>query len=189
LKGDWRGRAKYSFFHLHQGVFLSIFVSSNEGHDIMINDIENKQARISAIREQIAGIPAMLDGSLMTKHNRVKRKDGSIHVSPEYYTFQYSGADGKRKWKRISHKAKPAVVRLVRAAQRYRSLEREYTALVTELSLIDDVKKTTEPASAATCFREHRGRPTRPRNRRDGRGRVSRRAQGSRQTVRGRCSS
>jgi hypothetical protein len=83
----------------------------------------------------------MLDGILMTKHNRVRRKDGSIHVSPEHCTFQYRGADGKRKWKRIPRNAKTAVERLVRAAARYRTLEREYTALLTELSLADGGKK------------------------------------------------
>ena len=98
-------------------------------------------ARIEAIRTRIDEIPAMLDGTLMTKHNRVKRKDGSVHVSPEHCTFQYRGADGKRKWKRIPRNAKAIVERLVRAGARYRALEREYTALLTELSLADDSKK------------------------------------------------
>ena len=106
-----------------------------------LDDAAKKEARIGVIRKQTDGIPAMLDGSLMTKHNRVRRKDGSVHVSPEHYTFQYSGADGKRKWKRIARNATPAVARLVRAAERYRALEREYTALMTELSLADVGKK------------------------------------------------
>ena len=86
-------------------------------------------------------IPAMLEGALMVKHNRVTRKNGDIHVSPECYTFQYRGADGNRKWKRISKKAKTTVEMLVRAAKRYRKLEREYTALLTELSLENGGKK------------------------------------------------
>jgi len=98
-------------------------------------------ARIEAIRKRIDEIPAMLDGTLMTKHNRVKRKDGSVHVSPEHCTFQYRGADGKRKWKRIPRNAKAIVERLVRSGARYRALEREYTALLTELSLADGSKK------------------------------------------------
>ena len=77
----------------------------------------------------------------MTKYNRVKRKDGSVHVSPENYTFQYLGSDRKRKWKRIPKNAKAAVERLVRAGERYRALEQEYTALMTELSLAPDGKK------------------------------------------------
>jgi hypothetical protein len=106
-----------------------------------LEDAQKKEARIGAIRKQIERIPAMLDGSLMTKHNRVRRTDGSVHVSPEHCTFQYRGADGKRKWRRIPRHAKAAVGRLVRAAERYRALEREYTALMTELSLADGGKK------------------------------------------------
>jgi hypothetical protein len=100
-----------------------------------------KEERIDAIWKQMDEIPAMLDGTLMTKHNRVSRKDGSVHVSPEHCTFQYRGADGKRKWKRIPRNAKAAVGRLVRAGERYRALEREYAALRTELSLADGGEK------------------------------------------------
>ena len=106
-----------------------------------VGETQTKEARIDAIRQQIEAIPAMLDGTVMTKHNRVRRKDGSIHVSPEHCTFQYRGADGKRRWKRIPRNAKAAVTRLVRAAERYRALEQEYTALLTELSLADGGKK------------------------------------------------
>lgn len=104
-------------------------------------ETQAKEARVGAIRAQIDQIPAMLDGTLMTKHNRVRRKDGSVHVSPEHCSFQYRGADGKRKWKRIPRNAKAVVGRLVRAAERYRALEREYTGLLTELSLADGGKK------------------------------------------------
>ena len=102
---------------------------------------QKKEARSRAIRAAIDDIPALLDGTLMTKHNRVKRKDGSIRVSPEHCTFQYRSADGKRQWKRIPRSAKAAVQRLVRAGVRYRALEREYRALLTELALADDGKK------------------------------------------------
>jgi len=105
------------------------------------DQIQAKRARIREIRKQIDTLPAMVEGSLMSKRNRVKRKDGSIHVSPKYLTFQYRGADGKRKWKRIPKKADSVVRRLVRAGRRYRELEREYAALVTELSLEDGGKK------------------------------------------------
>ena len=103
--------------------------------------VQKKEARIGTIRRQMDEIPAMLDGTLMVKHNRVKRKDGSVQVSPEHYTFQYRGADGRRKWKRVARNAKTTVEQLVRAANRYRKLEREYTALLTELSLADGGKK------------------------------------------------
>jgi len=104
-------------------------------------ETQRKTARVEAISQQIEAIPAMLDGTLLTKHNRVRRVDGSIRTSPEHYTFQYRGADGKRMWKRIPRDAKAAVERLVRAGERYRALEREYAALLTELSLADDRKK------------------------------------------------
>ena len=104
-------------------------------------EARKKETRVEAIRMQIDEIPAMLDGTLMIKHNRVGRKDGSVHISPEYCTFQYRGADGKRQWKRIPKSARATVERLVRAAERYRALEREYTALLTELSLVPGGKK------------------------------------------------
>ena len=116
-------------------------VSSIGGHYMAQEDTRKMVARIEAIRKQIDEIPAMLDGALMPKRNRVKRKDGSVHVSPEHWTFQYRGADGKRKWKRIPRNAKTIVERLVKAGGRYRALEREYAALLTELSLADDGKK------------------------------------------------
>jgi len=111
-------------------------------------ETQRKTMRIEAISKQIEAISAMLDGTLLTKHNRIRRLDGSIRTSPEHYTFQYRGADGKRMWKRIPRDAKAAVERLVRAGERYRALEREYAALLTELSLADDRKKTHESATA-----------------------------------------
>ena len=106
-----------------------------------IGNTKKQEMRIDAIRRKMDDIPAMLDGALMVKHNRVKRKDGSVHVSPEFYTFQYRGADGKRKWKRIPRKAKVTIEKLVNAFKRYRKLEQEYTALITEISLVDNSKK------------------------------------------------
>jgi hypothetical protein len=100
-----------------------------------------KEARSEALWSQMEAIPALLDGALMSKRNRVGRKDGSIHVSPQHWTFQYRGADGKRCWKRIPRQAKATVERLVRSGQLYRTLEREYRAVRTELALADDGKK------------------------------------------------
>lgn len=104
-------------------------------------ETQEKEARIDTIRKQIGEISAMLNGTLLTKRNRVRRKDGSVNVSPDHCTFQYCGADGKRKWKRIPRNAKAVVGRLVRAGERYRALEREYSSLLTELSLVDGIKK------------------------------------------------
>ena len=128
-----------------------------------------KEARAEAIWKQMEAIPTLLDGTLMTKRNRVKRKDGSIHVAPEHCMFQYGGADGKRQWKRIPRNAKAVVERLVRAGQRYRALEREYRTLLTELALADDSKKNDCPGccgrrssiSAPCCASSTRVPPTR----------------------------
>lgn len=102
---------------------------------------QKKAESVEAIWKQMEAIPALLDGTLMIKRNRVSRKDGSIHLSPEYYTFQYRGTDGKRQWKRIPRHARAVVERLVHAGERYRALEREYRALLTELALALDTKK------------------------------------------------
>jgi hypothetical protein len=102
---------------------------------------QKKEERCEAIWRQMEAIPALLDGTLMPKRNRVSRKDGSIHVSQEHWTFQYRGADGRRRWRRIPRNAKAVVERLVRAGECYRTLEREYRALLTELALADGAKK------------------------------------------------
>jgi hypothetical protein len=102
------------------------------------------EARLTALRSQMDSIPALLDGALLTKHNRTLRKDGSVHVSPAYYTFQYLAPDGKRAWKRIPKGSKIVVERLVKAGATYHKLSREYTALLTELSLDGSKKKTLD---------------------------------------------
>lgn len=107
------------------------------------SEMQKKEVRIDTVRKKMEKIPAMLDGVLLNKRNRVKRKDGSIHISPEYHTFQYRGTDGLRKWKRIPRKARASVEKLVLAAKRYNKLEQEYTALMTELSLAGGNKKKT----------------------------------------------
>jgi hypothetical protein len=73
-------------------------------------ETQRKAVRVEAISQQIEGIPAILDGTLLTKHNRVRRVDGSIRTSPEHYTFQYRGTDGKRMWKRIPLFAEELIV-------------------------------------------------------------------------------
>lgn len=104
-------------------------------------DTRKQDARIDALRAEIDGLQVMLHGALLTNRNRTKRKDGSVQVSPEHYTFQYYDADGHRKCKRIPKNAKAVVERLIRAGDRYRTLEREYRTRMTELSLADGGKK------------------------------------------------
>jgi hypothetical protein len=104
-------------------------------------NIRNIELRTEALRAEMDGIGAMLNGALLVNHNRTKRKDGSVYTSPEHYTFQYYGVDGKRRCLRIPKNAKAAVERLIRAGNRYRALEREYAALSTEVALANDSKK------------------------------------------------
>ena len=104
-------------------------------------ETDGTDARIDEILEKIASIEAMLDGALLTKHNRVSKTDGSVHVSPAHYVFQYRGADGRRKWKSVPTGAHKAVERLVEAGRSYRALEAEYSALMTERSLAGGEKK------------------------------------------------
>ncbi len=54
--------------------------------------------RVQEVAAQISRFGPMLVGTLTKRPNR---KDGSEYVSIAYSTFQYKGADGKRKWKRI----------------------------------------------------------------------------------------
>ncbi|MCK5802066.1 MAG: hypothetical protein KAI66_04505 [Lentisphaeria bacterium] len=105
------------------------------------SDTRIDDARADAIRAEMDGIRMMLHGTVLANRNRAKRKDGSVQISPEHYTFQYYDMDGKRKCKRIPRNARAAVVRLTRAGERYRALEREYRVLMTERSLADSGKK------------------------------------------------
>lgn len=126
-------------------VFYGLIVTSDEGNDMPQQEtddvVDKTDARIDMILLKIGSIEAMLEGALLTKRNRVSRKDGSVHVSPTHYVFQYRSADGKRKWKAVPESAYKAVKRLVEAGKRYRVLEAEYSALMTERTLMSDVKK------------------------------------------------
>ena len=105
------------------------------------SDTLKNDQHIDALRAEIDGIQVMLHGTLLSNRNRTKRKDGSVQVSPEHYTFQYYDVDGHRKSKRIPRDAKAAVERLLRAGERYQTLEREYRVRLTEFSLTDGGKK------------------------------------------------
>jgi hypothetical protein len=94
-----------------------------------------EEARISELREQAAGIGAMIDGCLQTKRNKVVNKDGEVHVSPAHHQIQYRGADGKPRWKSVPAGHLGEVRRLIANGRRYKAIEREYAALVSEASL------------------------------------------------------
>lgn len=55
------------------------------------DDIGNAEARLAVLREENAGIGAMLDGSISVKCNRTRKKDDAVHVSPEHHVLQYRG--------------------------------------------------------------------------------------------------
>ena len=69
------------------------------------------------------------------------RKDGSVYVSPEHYTFVYRGEDGKERWKRVGAKHLPAVRRMIKAGKAYMQLAREHARLTTALAVASIGKK------------------------------------------------
>ena len=50
-----------------------------------------------------------LQGTVKKNRNRRTRKDGSVYVSPEHYTFVCRGVNGKERWKRVNAKHLPVV--------------------------------------------------------------------------------
>ena len=97
--------------------------------------------RISEVAEEISRLGPMLVGTLTKRPNRKRRKDGSEYVSHPYSTFQYKGADGRRKWKRIPRGAEGRIKKLIVTGERYRLLEQEYRGLASELGLLEASKK------------------------------------------------
>ena len=61
----------------------------------MARSPEEIEARLKEIGTQIAGLGPALQGTVKKNRNRRVRKDGSVYVSPEHYTFVYRGEDGK----------------------------------------------------------------------------------------------
>jgi len=105
--------------------------------------------RMEKIRKEVADLGPMLVGTLLQKRNRKLRKDGSEYVSPPYFTFQYTGTDGKRAWKRIPRSLKKRVETLCDTGKRYRALESEYAALCTEVALREPSKKTPRSSESS----------------------------------------
>jgi hypothetical protein len=102
---------------------------------------EEIEARISDIVAQISGLGPALQGTVKKNRNRRVRKDGSVYVSPEHYTFVYRDTKGGERWKRISAAHLPAVRRMIRAGKAYKQLAREHARLVTELAVASIGKK------------------------------------------------
>ena len=107
----------------------------------MARSPEEIEARLREIGEQIAGLGPALQGTVKKNRNRRVRKDGSVYVSPEHYTFVYCGEDGKEKWKRVGVRHLPAVRRMIKAGKDYKRLAREHARLTTALAVATIGKK------------------------------------------------
>lgn len=107
----------------------------------MRHTVEEMEARIKAVAEEIASLGPALQGTLKKNRNRRTRKDGSVYVSPEHHTFVYRGADGAEKWKRVSARHLPAVARMKKAGDAYKRLAREHARLTTALAVAELGKK------------------------------------------------
>ena len=99
------------------------------------------EARLRAVAEAIAGLGPALQGTIKTNRNRRVRKDGSVYVSPDHYTFVYRGQDGKERWKRVRPEHLPAVRKMKKAGDAYRRLAREHARLTTALAVAELCKK------------------------------------------------
>ncbi len=107
----------------------------------MARSPEEIEARLKEIGTQIAGLGPALQGTVKKNRNRRVRKDGSVYVSPEHYTFVYRGEDGKERWKRVGAKHLPAVCRMIKAGKAYKRLVREHARLTTGLAVASIGKK------------------------------------------------
>jgi len=107
----------------------------------MRRSADDIEARLREIQDQIAGLGPALQGTIKTNRNRRVRKDGSVYVSPEHYTFVYRGEDGKERWKRLRPEHLAEVRKMKKAGDIYRRLAREHARLTTALAVDSRGKK------------------------------------------------
>lgn len=107
----------------------------------MARSPEEIEARLRDIGAEIAGLGPALQGTVKRNRNRRVRKDGSVYVSPEHYTFVYRDADGSERWQRINARHLPAVARMRKAGVAYKRLAREHARLTTALAVASIGKK------------------------------------------------
>ena len=107
----------------------------------MTRSLEEIKTRLKGIEGEIAGLGPALQGTVKKNRNRRVRKDGSLYVSPEHYTFVYCGEDGKETWKRVGVRHLPAVRRMIKAGKDYKRLAREHARLTTALAVATIGKK------------------------------------------------
>ena len=107
----------------------------------MARSPEEIESRLKQVATQIEGLGPALQGTVKKNRKRRVRKDGSLYVSPEHYTFVYCGEDGKEKWKRVGVRHLPAVRRMIKAGKDYKRLAREHARLTTALAVATIGKK------------------------------------------------
>ena len=104
--------------------------------------LEQLEAEIRDIFVRMEALDGVLLGTLLEKHNRERRKDGSTYVSPPYYTFQYQGEKGKQEWRRVPRQHKTRVERMIGNGQEYVRLRKSAEALLRDAALLGlDSKK------------------------------------------------
>jgi hypothetical protein len=98
--------------------------------------IEQLEAETRDLFACIAALDGVLVGTLLEKRNRRRRKDGSLYVSPPYYTFQYQGRDGKQDWRRIPRQQKARVERMIANGREYLRLRKAAETLLRDAALL-----------------------------------------------------
>lgn len=115
----------------------------------MALNITEIEAKLKYIETQMMEHDHILLGFIKTNRNIKKRKDGSVYISKDYYTFVYKGVDGKQVSKRINEKFVPSVKKMVKNGQIYSKLATEHTALTNQLALTSlGEKKTKHPVTS-----------------------------------------
>ncbi len=107
----------------------------------MTRSLEEIKTRLKRIEGEIAGLGPALQGTVKKNRNRRVRKDGSVYLSPEHYTFVYRGEDGKERWKRVNAMHLPSLKRMIKAGKAYKQLAREHARLTTALAVASIGKK------------------------------------------------
>ena len=107
---------------------------------------ESKSERIQHILAEMAAIPEFAEGCL-SKSSNYSVRGGVRHKAKPHWKFQSRGGAGRRVCRAVPATLVPRLRELVENAKRYRALEKEYAALVTEQSvgaaLSEPSKKTT----------------------------------------------
>ncbi len=98
--------------------------------------LEQLEAEIRDVFVRMAALDGVLLGTLLEKHNRERRKNGSTYVSPPYYTFQYQVAHGKQAWRRVPRQHKARVERMIANGREYVRLRKLAETLLREAALL-----------------------------------------------------